>query len=247
MAKTDLVDSDPKTPVTNTQPPPIEPGGELPQAGFEPIEQDVKSISIPKPEAFDLDEFKSTHADGMPGVDIKPAALDILRCGEVGDYFRVSPDENKHWSDPLCFVNVPIEGVRNGTLHLITQQLADKFLKHKQIKRMRLVLATKPETGSFFLVECPCINMDNQYNRTAADGLIKCKTEWMMASTLKDKKTGNGRYHFERAGEQDFVDAPVWLDQTINELVLITFEGRIIRKADDPGLLRLRGMKLPLG
>ena len=141
------------------------------QAGFEPIEQDVKSTGIPKPEAFDLDEFKSTHSDGMPGVDIKPAALDILRVGEVGDYFRVSSDEDKHWSHPLCFVPVPVEGVRGGTLHLITQRLADQFLKPKQIERMRLALATKPETGSFFLVKCPCINLDNQYNRTAADGL----------------------------------------------------------------------------
>jgi hypothetical protein len=41
--------------------------------------------------------------------------------------------------------------------------------------------------------------MDNQFNRTAADGLVKCKTQWMMASTLRDKKTGNGRYHFEPA------------------------------------------------
>jgi hypothetical protein len=45
---------------------------------------------------------------------------------------------------------------------------------------------------------------------------------------------------------QDFVDEPVWLSQTINELVLITFEGRIIRAADDPALLRLRGMRVPI-
>jgi hypothetical protein len=218
------------------------------QAGSEPIEQDVKSTGIPKPEAFDLDEFKSTHSDGMPGVDVKPAALDIQRLGVVGDYFRVSPDEDKHWSQPLCFVLVPVEGVRHGgILHMITQRLAHQFLKPKQIKRMRLVLATKPETGSFFLVECPRINMDNQFNRTAADGLVKCKTQWMMPSTLRDKKTGNGRYHFEPAGHQDFVDEPVWLAQTINELVLITFEGRIIRAADDPALFRLRGMRLPIG
>jgi hypothetical protein len=130
---------------------------------------------------------------------------------------------------------------------LITQRLADQFLKHKQIKRMRLVPATMPETGSFFLVECPCINMENQYNRTAADGLVKCKTKWMMASTLRDSKTGNGRYHFEPATHQDFVDQPVWLAQTINELVLITFEGRIIRTENDPALLRLRGMRLQIG
>jgi hypothetical protein len=207
----------------------------------------VKSTGVPKPEMFDLDEFKSTHSDGMPGVDIKPAALDILRVSEVGDYFRVSPDEEKHWSDPPCFVSVPVESVRHGTLHLITQRLADQFLKQKQIKRMRLVLATKPEAGSFFLVECPCFNMENQYNRTAADGLVKCKTKWLIASTLRDSTTGNGRYHFEPATEQDFVDPPVWLAQTINELVLITFEGRIIRAADDPPLLRLRGMRLPIG
>jgi hypothetical protein len=260
MAKPQSINSDPKTAVTKsvdaesgktddtpTSPPPIELGGEPSQPAFEPIEQYVKLTGIPKPQAFDLDEFKSTHSDGMPGVEIKPAALDIQKVGEVGDYFRVSPDEDKHWSDPLCFVTVPVEGVRQGTLHLITQRLADQFLKHKQVKRMRLVLATKPETGSFFLVECPCINMDNQYNRTAADGLVMCKTQWMMASTLRDDQTGNGRYHFEPSFHQDFVDKPVWLDQTINELVLITFEGRIIRDADHHALLRLRGMRLPIG
>jgi hypothetical protein len=176
-------------------------------------------------------------------VDIKPAALDILRVGEVGDYLRVSPDEEKHWSHPLCFVNVPIEGVHRGTVHMITQHLAEQFLKPKQIKRMRLALATKPEQGSYFLVEVPCVNMDNGFNRTAAEGLIKCKTLWMYASSLKDKRTGNSRYHFEPATDQDFVNAPIWLDPSINELILITFEGRIIRTADDPALLRLRGMR----
>ena len=237
MTEPDRTDSDPKAAVTKS-------------VDAEPGKTDNRPTStsgIPKPEAFDLEEFKSTHSDGMPGVDIKPAALDILNVGEVGDYFRASSNEDKHWSDPLCFVPVPVEGVRSGTLHLITQRLADQFLKAKQIERLRLVLATKPETGSFFLVKCPCINMDNQYNRTAADGLVKCKTQWMMASTLKDNKTGNGRYHFEPAIHQDFVDEPVWLAQTINELVLITFEGRIIRTADDPALLRLRGMRLPIG
>jgi hypothetical protein len=246
MTKPDSIDSGPKNGITKSS------DAEPSQTDNTPtsppqIDQGAQPTGIPKPEAFDLDEFKSTHSDGMPGVDIKPAALDILRVSDVGDYFRVSPDEDKHWSHPLCFVTVPVEGIHGGILHLVTQRLADQFLKLKQIKRMRLVLATKPETGSFFLVQCPCVNMDNQYNQTAADGLVECKTTWMMASTLRDNKTGNGRYHFEPATEKDFVDEPVWLAQTVNELVLITFEGRIIRAADDPALLRLRGMRQRIG
>jgi hypothetical protein len=209
--------------------------------------EETPPTPIAKPEAFDLDEFKSTHGDGMPGVDIKPSALDVLKVSQVGDYLRTSPYEDKHWSYPLCFVDVPIDGVRDAVKHMITARLADQFLKPKQIKRVRLVLATKPEPGSFFLVEYPCVNMDNEYNRTAAAGLIKCKTSWEMVSTLKDKRTGNGRYHFEAAIHQDFGDPPVWLDQTINELILITYEGRLIRTAEDPALLRLRGMRQPIG
>ena len=107
MTEPDRTDRDPKAAVTKSVD--AEPG--------KTDDRPTSTTGIPKPEAFDLDEFKSTHSDGMPGVDIKPAALDILRVGEVGDYFRASSDEDKHWSHPLCFVPVPGRGVRSGTLH----------------------------------------------------------------------------------------------------------------------------------
>ena len=61
------------------------------------------------------------------GVETLQGVLRVWRLADVNDFFRLHPDEEAYWSVPLCFVNVPILGVKKETLHLIDEDLAIKI------------------------------------------------------------------------------------------------------------------------
>ena len=98
-----------------------------------------------------------------------------MKVGEVKDFFRTHPDEENYWSCELCFVMVPIKGQKRDTLHLIDESLAVEYLPKGKIQRFRLVLATKP-FDVMFLVHCPSVNLDNDWNATAEAACEQAKT-----------------------------------------------------------------------
>jgi hypothetical protein len=118
--------------------------------------------SIKKPSAFSLNKFKSTRATSAAGLDNLVDPLPILKVGEVKDFFRVHPDEENYWSSELCFVSVPIKGMKKDLLHLIDEELAMQFLPTGRILRFRVALASKPFDILFF-VRVPSVNMDNTW------------------------------------------------------------------------------------
>jgi hypothetical protein len=206
----------------------------------EPETTPIEKPDVPLSATAALNKFKAKRAPGMPNTVTKPDALDIRRIGEMKDYVRLSPFEH-HWSEEYCFVTVPVDGQRDGVLHLILPELAEQ-LPPKLIQHYRVALASGATKGSFFLCIVPTQNLTNGYNKTAVDACIEAKTSWLIVTAQKEK--GRERYEITRAGSSHFAPEPEW-DQwsTIDEIVLARFDGQLqIDNPNHPGFRRLRGL-----
>jgi len=194
---------------------------------------------IAKPEAaFDLNKFKSKQKPTIPDVETLQTALPVHSLAEAQDFVRLHPNEEEYWSDELCFVNVPIKGQKHGTLHLIDEELATRFLPSARIHRGRLALATKPYDVCF-LCQVPSQNLDNSWNESNLKACVRAKTTWVQATSRKAEGVEN--YKIDAARDEKAFPDPKWPTQSLTELISVTYAGRMIVKDDDPGLLRLIG------
>ncbi len=207
-----------------------------------PIEDPTKDddeLSIAKPDANSrLEKFKSKRKPSIGNVQTLLAALPILRIADADDFVRFHPNEELYWSTEMCFVTVPIQGQKRDLLHLIDEELAMSYLPSKKIKRFRLALATKPY-DRFFLGIVPSQNLDNMFNQTALKACQEAKTYWVQATSRREE--GADEYKIGRARNQKFVAEPKWPSQTLDQLIDVTFSGRMIEVANHPALLRLLG------
>jgi len=121
-----------------------------------------EAMSIAKPSAFNLDKFKSKRAAALANVETLLTALPHYSISQAKDFVRLHPDEANYWTGELCFVNVPIQGQKRDTLHLIDEDLAMRYLPPARILRFRLALASKPH-DVFFLCHVPSRNTDNTW------------------------------------------------------------------------------------
>jgi hypothetical protein len=153
------------------------------------------------------------------------------------------PNEEKCWSSELCFVNVPIQGQKRDTLHLICDDLAMDYLPSGKILRFRLALASKPG-NVFFLCHVPTRNEDNSWNSSNVAACTQAKTLWVQCTSRKEEGVESYKIDFSR--DADAFPDPDWPTQTLDELILRTFAGRMIDHADHPALLRLIGAKQKL-
>jgi hypothetical protein len=196
--------------------------------------------SIAEPSASGLEKFKSKRGAAIKNVETLQAALPHYKLAEAKDWCRLHPDEENYWSAELCFVSVPIKGQKRDTLHLIDEEIAMKYLPSARIQRFRLALATKPN-DVFFLCHVPTRNLDNSFNKTALDGCEKAKTLWTQVTSRKEE--GVDEYKVEFSKDKDAFLDPNWPKQTLDELILVTYKGRMIDCEDHPALLRLIGAK----
>jgi hypothetical protein len=197
-------------------------------------------LSIPKPDEFSLDRFKSKRNPKISGVSTLLTALPHHKLSDTGDWARLHPSEEEYWSPELCFVIVPIKGQKGEQLHLIDEELAERYLPSARIQRHCLALATKPH-DVFFLCHVPSQNLDNIWNESNLLACQQAKIYWVQAASRKAE--GAEGYKIEYAHDPDAFPEPSWPKQTLNDLILVTFTGRIIDRADHAGLLRLRGAK----
>jgi hypothetical protein len=194
--------------------------------------------TIPKPAGkFSLDKFKSTRAATVAGVVTLQTALPVHSLSQAKDFLRLHPTE---WSDELCFVSVPIKGAPRDTIHLIDEELATRYLPSKKIIRHRLALASKP-MDHFFLCIVPSINLDNPWVVSNLAACEQAKTLWTQATSRRDE--GVEGYSVTLATDPDAFPEPAWPKQSLDELIMISFTGRMIATDDHPGLLRLLGAK----
>jgi hypothetical protein len=200
-----------------------------------------EELSIAKPSAFDLNKFVSKRSAAVASVETLQTALPHHNISQAKDFVRLHPDENAYWSPELCFVNVPIKGMKRDTLHLIDEELAMRFLPSAKIMRSRLALAAKP-FDVFFLCHVPTRNQDNPWNATNLQACERAKTFWTQATSRKEE--GVEAYKVDVAADPEAFPEPKWPAQSLADLILTTFAGRMIESEDHPGLLRLIGAKL---
>ena len=81
------------------------------------------------------------------------------------------------------FATVPVQGMKDGVLHLITSELASE-LPPGRVERFRLVLATKPY-NHFFLAHIPSTNLDNIWNETCVRACTEARAKWRMVVSRK--------------------------------------------------------------
>jgi hypothetical protein len=202
------------------------------------------TISIPKPaKKFSLDNFKSKRPEAMAGVATLQASLPCHKISEARDFVRIHPDE-AYWSDELCFVPVPIQGVKKDTLHLIDEEVALRNnVPSGKIQRFRLVLASKPH-DVFFLAHVPSRNLDNSWNVSVLDAAEQGRSRWIQATSQKER--GIESYKIDHAVDTDAFPPPKWPTEPLEGLIIKTFEGRLIDHNDHPALGRLLGKKPPI-
>jgi hypothetical protein len=194
--------------------------------------------SIPKPQGFDLKSFRSVRGAAAANVETLVTALPHHKISDAKDFVRLHSEEQRCWTEELCFVNVPIQGQKRDLLHLINEPLAVRYLPSARILRFRLALATKPY-DHFFLCHVPSQNLDNVWNASNAQACELAKTRWTQATSRKGE--GVEGYKVDFARDPDAFPMPHWSTQTLEDLIIAAFAGRMITKDDDPGLLRLIG------
>jgi hypothetical protein len=198
------------------------------------------NVSIAKPNAFSLDKFKSKRAAVVANVETLQGALPHYPMSQARDFVRLHPDEDAYWSPELCFVSVPIIGMKRDTLHLIDEDLGLEFLGNGKLLRFRLALATKPN-DVFFLCHLPSQNLDNSWNMSVLEAAEQAKRLWVQVTSRKAE--GVESYKIDFARDHDAFPETKWLRQLLVELIGKTFNGRAITDENDPGLLRLLGAK----
>jgi hypothetical protein len=201
---------------------------------------DEPAQPIAKPQGFSLDKFKSKQADTVANVETLLSALPHHSISQAKDFVRLHADEVSYWSPELCFVNVPNKGQKRDTLHLIDEGLAQRYLPSARVQRFRLALASKPG-DVFFLCHVPTRNEDNTWVASNLQACEQAKKFWVQATSRKEE--GVESYKVDFARDQDAFTAPKWPNQSLTEIIHITFSERLIEDANHPGLLRLIGQK----
>ena len=199
----------------------------------------VTPLKVAKPTGF-MEKFRSKRPPTIAGVETLLSPLPTLRLGDVKDFFRLHPDEDNYWTPELCFVSVPVKGVKKEVLHLIDEELAVKYLPDGQIIRRRLALASKPH-DVFFLCSIPTRNLDNSWNASALEACERAKTSWVKVSSRKAE--GVEEYKIDLARDAEAFPPPGWPNRTLDEVVEVTFRAANIDHDKHPGLLRLIGAK----
>jgi hypothetical protein len=197
-------------------------------------------LKIVKPQESKLARFKSNRTDAPAGVQTLPETLKVMKLSETNDFVMVHPDSNNYQSTELCFISVPVQGMKNNVKHLGDQELLMSLLSDKHIERHALALATMPN-DRFFLAIVPTNNLDNTWNRSTLRGIELARTHWVQLSSRRGENVDE--YKIDFAADDGFVPTPKWPSLSLDDLILTAFKDRIVDHEDHPALLRKLGRK----
>jgi hypothetical protein len=206
----------------------------------ESVNNNVEPVTIAKPSGSRLDKFRSKRVGTVANIGTLQGALPHYPISQARDFTRLHPDEENFWSSEFCFVNVPIQGMKRDTLHMIDEDLGLAFLGKGKLLYFRLALASKP-FDVFFLCHIPTQNLDNSWNVSVLSACEQARTRWVQVTSRKAE--GVESYKTDFARDADAFPEPRWPAQTLEDLIDITFSGRMIEHEGDAALKRLIGAK----
>jgi hypothetical protein len=194
---------------------------------------------IQKPGPFaKLDRFRVKQDPQTGAVGTLLTALPHYKISDANDFVRLHPDKENYWSPPWYFIAVPIKGQKRDILHLVTEDIAEGYLRGRRFIRMRLALASKPH-DVFFLCHIPAENLDNSWNDSNLRACDLATEKWVWATS--QKAMGVDKYKTEFADDKAF-PLPKWTTQPLVDLIEVTFAGVMIDSEDHPSARRLRGV-----
>jgi hypothetical protein len=83
--------------------------------------------------------------------------------------------------------------------------------------------------------------LDNTFNKSNLNGCRQAKTLWTQLTSRKEEGVDEYKVDFSR--DPDAFPEPNWPAQSLDKLIEVTFNGRMILAEDNPGLLRLIGAR----
>jgi hypothetical protein len=97
------------------------------------------------------------------------------------------------------------------------------YLEAKQILRFRLALASKPG-DKFFLCHVPTQNLENTWNASALEAIEDARRLWVKAVSRRPE--GVDAYKIMYARDEDAFSEPQWPTESLEELIMATFNDR---------------------
>ena len=138
-------------------------------------------VSIERPKGSLLARFK-TGRENEGRVEKLLMALPHYKPSDARDFIRLHPDDD-YWSDELSFATVPVQGMKDGVLHLITIELA---LELPPGRRGAVPVGVGDQTfQSLFLAHIPSTNLDNIWNETCVRACTEARAKWRMVVSRK--------------------------------------------------------------
>jgi hypothetical protein len=128
--------------------------------------------------------------------------------------------------------------MKRDTIHIISEEIAVRKLPSGTLRRFKLALASKPH-DAFFLCHVPTQNLDNVWNFTNVTACETAIGSWVKATSRRAENIDG--YLINHAENPKAFPEPKWPKQSLNELITVTFAGRMIDSDNHPGLLRLLG------
>jgi len=81
---------------------------------------------------------------------------------------------------------------------------------------------------------------NNSFNKTNLEGCVLAKDRWVEVV----REEGQDRFTTRFSHDPDAFPAPQWPTKSLDELIEVTFQGRMIMSEDNPAFLRLIGAKI---
>jgi hypothetical protein len=103
-----------------------------------------------------------------------------------------------------------------------------------------LALAAKPD-DIFFLCHVPSQNVDNSWNESNITACHQAKQFWVQ--TTSRRLEGVDQYKIEFSKDVDAFPEPNWPSQSLDQLIEVTFDGRMIGSEDHSEFGRLIGRR----
>ena len=187
---------------------------------------DEAPMSIPKPSKSQLDMFKSTRDPSIAGVETLLTALPHHNMSEAKDWVRLHPDEENYWSPELCFVHRADQRAKTRPAASDQRRSGQALPRQRSDPALSLGAGDQSRTTSSFSVTCRRRTSTTPGTTPACGLACRPRAKWAQATSRKGENAEG--YQITYAKDQDSFPEPNWPKQTLDELILVTFNGRMI-------------------